>query len=392
VNDDRVGASLLPLLAAIAMVFLETGAALSAVPLFVRDSLGFGPGVIGMAAGGQFVAAVVSRIWAGNRSDFRGPKQAVIAGLATASVAGLFYLVSVLLAPAPLVAAAALLTGRALLGGAHSFIITGAQAWGFLVAGPEHTAKVIGLTGSALFISLAVGAPLGSALQARWGFAAIALFTLLSPLVTLAAIVPMKSVRATTPRSRVALRQLIRPVLAPASAMALAGFGYSAMLTFSVLLFVERGWRPAWLTFSLFAAALVVARVTFGELPDRWGGARTATAFLAVQAVGLALIALSPSAVFAFAGSFVAGVGYAYIYPALGRIAVHRSPPERAGRAMAAFSAVFETALGVSSPLLGFTAAGFGTGSVFLIAAATSLLALLISLRLGPVRSSERAR
>ena len=77
--------------------------------------------------------------------------------------------------------------------------------------------------------------------------------------------------------------------------MAFASLGYGTMIAFAVLHFTERGWQPAWLSFTLFALALIIARLFFGGLPDRMGGAKCAMVFVVVQSAGLALIWLAPT-------------------------------------------------------------------------------------------------
>ena len=85
---------------------------------------------------------------------------------------------------------AVLLLGRGLLGAAESFIITGAVSWGLALVDPRDTGKVIAWVGTAMFAAMALGAPAGGALYARYGFAAIALATTLAPLVTLLSVLP----------------------------------------------------------------------------------------------------------------------------------------------------------------------------------------------------------
>ena len=89
------------------------------------------------------------------------------------------------------------------------------------------------------------------------------------------------------------------------------------MIAFSSLLSVERGWTPVWLLFTAFAAALVAARLFFGHLPDKLGGARVALISAVIEAIGLALIWLAPSLSLAAAGALLTGFGYALVYPAL---------------------------------------------------------------------------
>src|SRR4051794_9005485 len=96
VADDRAGrlGALLPLMAAVFVVFLVTGAALPVLPLHVHQTLGLGTFAVGLVAGSQFAAALVSRIWAGGYSGSHGPKQAVLVGLLLAGASGVVYFAS----------------------------------------------------------------------------------------------------------------------------------------------------------------------------------------------------------------------------------------------------------------------------------------------------------
>jgi MFS family permease len=62
------------------------------LPLYVHQGLGLGTFLVGLVTGSQFAAAILSRVWAGRQSDTRGPKIAVIAGLAIAAASGGVYL------------------------------------------------------------------------------------------------------------------------------------------------------------------------------------------------------------------------------------------------------------------------------------------------------------
>ena len=80
----------------------------------------------------------------------------------------------------PSLSAAILLGGRALLGGAESFVITGAVSWGLALAGPANTGRVIAWVGMAMFAALAFGAPVGTTLYALGGFTAVAVATIVA--------------------------------------------------------------------------------------------------------------------------------------------------------------------------------------------------------------------
>ena len=151
------------------------------------------------------------------------------------------------------------------------------------------------------------------------------------------------------------------------------------MTAFSVLLFVERGWRPAWLSFTLFAVAFVLARLTLAHIADRFGGAKVALIFAVIESVGLALIGLAPWAWLGFVGAAATGFGYSLVFPGLGVEAVRRAPPNQQGLAVGVYTAFLDLALGVLIPVLGFIASKAGLGSIFVIGAALSACAVPIA-------------
>jgi MFS family permease len=163
------------------------------------QGLGLGTFVVGLVTGSQFAASLGSRVWSGHFADSRGAKRAVVAGLLAAAASGLLYLLSLAFVGAPATSVAVLLLGRGLLGAAESFIITGAVSWGLALVDPRDTGKVIAWIGTAMFAAMALGAPAGSALYARYGFAAIALATTLLPLATLLSVAPLSPVAPEAP-------------------------------------------------------------------------------------------------------------------------------------------------------------------------------------------------
>ena len=163
--------ALIPIMAVVLIAFLIIGLALPVLPLHVHQDLGFGAFIVGLVTGSQFGASLLSRVSAGHYADRRGPKRAVVIGLMTAIVAGLLYFLSLYFAGVPRLSVTILLFGRALLGRAESFIITGAISWGLVLVGEKNAGRVIAWIGMAMFAALALGAPLGTALYSAGGFA-----------------------------------------------------------------------------------------------------------------------------------------------------------------------------------------------------------------------------
>jgi MFS family permease len=360
--------ALVPIMGVVLVAFLVIGLALPVLPLHVHQGLGLSTFVVGLVTGSQFAASLISRLWSGHYADRRGAKPAVIVGLLAAVAGGLLYLLSLGFVGTSWLSATILLCGRALLGGAESFVITGAVIWGLALAGRANTGRVIAWVGMAMFAALAFGAPVGTTLYAMGGFAAVAIATILLPLSSILFVAPLTPV-VVQRGAQTGLMKVLGTVWLPGFGSALSTIGFGAMVAFSSLLSTERNWSPLWLIFSTFSIALVAARLFLGHTPDKLGGARVALACVFVEATGLALIWFASNSVLAAVGAALTGFGYSLVYPGLGVEAVKRAPPQSRGLAMGAYTVFLDVALGFGSPALGLLAGWTGLGSVFLASA-----------------------
>jgi MFS family permease len=366
---------LLPIMALLFVAYLVIGLAMPVLPLQVHQGLGLGTFSVGLVAGSQFGAALLSRMWAGHFSDRQGPRRAVVIGLLLAAAAGVFYLLSLRFVRQPEMSAMVLLIGRAFIGVGESFIITGSLSWGLALMGPQNTGTVMSWLGTALYAAFAVGAPVGSTLFAGHGFTAIGIATLLIPIGALALVALPQRVAAAAPQARPALRRVVAVVWAPGLGLALSGVGFGAITTFIVLLFAVRGWSPAWLPFTAMSIAFILGRAVFGHLPDKIGGARVALICILIEATGQALIWLAPTSALALIGVVLSGLGYSLVYPGLGVEAIRRAPPENRALAMGAYTACLDLSLGLTGPMLGLVASKAGIDGAFF----ASTLAVLCS-------------
>lgn len=377
-----VAVTLLPIMAAVLTGFLVIGIALPVLPLHVNRDLGFGTFVVGLVASAQFVAAVVTRIWSGAYADTHGGKRAVMLGLIAAAASGLLYLLTWAAEGSPTFSLAILLAGRALLGGAESFIITGGVSWGLAQVEAQHVGKVIAWVGTAMFAALALGGPLGAMLFASYGFVSIGLATTLLPLVVFVGLLRASAPHPRPRQAKASLGSTLGAVWLPGMGAALSSVGYGAILAFGSLLYSDHGWRPVWFAFTAFGVALIAARLVCGHLPDKLGGARVALLFVMVQAAGLLLMGLASNRFVASAGAALAGFGYSLVYPGFGVEAVRNSSPESRGLIMGIYTVFLDIAMAAGGPALGWIAGMEGLGAVFITSSALTLCAAAIALRL----------
>ena len=374
--------TLAPVMAVITAAYIALGLSIPVIPLYVHDDLGFGPLAVGVVTGTQFAAALLSRVWAGAYCDRHGGKTGIVTGLVLTAVSGALSLASVAAAGTPMLAVALLMAGRFLQGTAGSFIITGGMNWGLVLLEGPHGGKVIAWIGMAMFASLAIGAPFGTALYASGTFLATAVASIILPIVALAMVAAVRGVPP-VPRSAVGrFGDVAKAVVIPGLGSALSSVGYSSILAFGSLLFSEQGWQPVWVGFSAYAGALILARVLFGRLPDRFGGAQMASISLFVLSAGLALLGFAPDTQTAIAGAALTGIGYSLVYPGFGAEVVRAVPPERRGVAMGLFTACNDVAQGLTTPLLGYLAGRTSVSFVFVVSAGIALTALVPGLLL----------
>ncbi|WP_275405145.1 arabinose transporter [Ramlibacter humi] len=378
---------LLPLMLAVFAGFFPSGMALPVVPRYVHDTLGLGTFFVGLVMGSQYVSSILfGRRLAGSTVDGRGPKLAMRLGLLGISVVGGGYFASLAVVEQPAAAVTLLIAARLVTGVAEGFIITSALAWGIARLGAAHSGKVIGWVGMALFAAYGVGAPVGSWVHERFGFAGVAAAAVLVPVVPLA-LVTLMAGTAPSGLKRPPFLHVLGLIKLPGLALTLGSFGYASINAFIVLLFVGKGWGGAALAFSALGAGFIVARLLVGHWPDRHGGAIVGAGFAALQAVGQLLIWLAPGPVLACIGAALTGAGYALLFQGFGVEAVRRTPPESRGAAMGGYVVFQDISMGLSGPLGGWLALQAGVDSVYLAGAIASAgsVALALWMRRRPV-------
>jgi len=379
--DGGVVLKLLPLTLTVFIGFLTIGMQLPVLPLHLHDTLGMGALVVGLVIGAQFAAALLSRAWAGNFADMRGGKRAVLAGLVMAAASGLVYLLSLAFVAEAVLSTWLLVAGRVLLALGESLIVTGALGWGIGLVGARHAGKVMAWNGIAMYGAYALGAPVGVALNSGWGFSGIAVAAIFIPLLAMVIVSGVRPVAPTATR-RTPFYKVLGTVWLPGLGLALCSVGFGVLTAFIALLFATRDWGDASLAFSAFGLAFIGARIFFGHLPDKIGGARVALICVLIEAIGQLLIWGADSVTIAYLGAALTGFGYSLAFPGFGVEAVRRAPAQNRGLAMGAYVAFLDISLGVTSPLAGALASDRGIAAVYLGGAVVVALSFVVALRL----------
>ena len=179
---------------------------------------------------------------------------------------------------------------------------------------------------------------------------------------------------------------LPREAIRPGTALFLASLGFASLAGFIVLHLEELGVGHGATVFTVFASTVVVSRLAFAWLPDRYGSRPAAIGAALSQAAGLTLIAVTTGLPLALAGAVFLGAGFSLSFPALALAVVERVSEARRGAAMGAFTAFFDLGVGVGAPIAGAISAIAGYPAAFAGAAAAALVGAVVMLtdRSGP--------
>ncbi|PRW97962.1 MFS transporter [Pseudomonas fragi] len=369
--------------------YLNIGIPLAVLPGYVHNHLGYGTVIAGLVISVQYLATLLSRPYASRFIDTRGSKRAVMIGLAGCGLSGVFMLVSTWLTSMPAWSLASLLIGRLVLGSAESLVGSGSIGWGIGRVGAQNTAKVISWNGIASYGAIAIGAPLGVVMVGHLG-----MWSLGASIMALGALGVLlawpKLAAPIVSGVRLPFLHVLGRVLPHGTGLALGSIGFGTIATFITLYYATNHWENAALCLSLFGASFISARLLFGNLINRIGGFRVAIACLSVETLGLLLLWLAPNPELALAGAALSGFGFSLVFPALGVEAVNLVPASSRGAAVGAYSLFIDLSLGITGPLVGAVAAGFGFASIFLFAALAALTGLLLSVYL--YRQAQNAR
>ncbi|MDY7563893.1 MFS transporter [Pseudomonas sp. RTC3] len=361
--------------------YLNIGIPLAVLPGYVHSDLGFGAVAAGLVISVQYLATLLSRPYASRIIDNLGSKKAVLYGLAGCGFSGVFMLLSAWLQSMPILSLISLLIGRLVLGSAESLVGSGSIGWGIGRVGAQNTAKVISWNGIASYGALAIGAPMGVLLVQQLGLWSMGVSIILLAGIGFALAWP-KQAAPIVHGERMPFLHVLGRVLPHGTGLALGSIGFGTIATFITLYYASHSWPNAVLCLSLFGACFIGARLLFGNLINRLGGFRVAIACLSVESIGLLLLWLAPTPTLALAGAALTGFGFSLVFPALGVEAVNLVPASSRGAAVGAYSLFIDLSLGITGPVAGAIAAGFGFASIFLFAALAAMTGLLLSVYL----------
>ncbi|MGH1516926.1 MFS transporter [Chryseobacterium sp. JK1] len=369
-----------PIIISVFAVYLTIGIALGVLPTFVQGNLGFDSVMIGLVIGLQSLATLLTRAYSGKMTDIKGAKKSKMLGIILAVIAGLGYILAILLQADRFWALGFLLMARIIHGVGESFLVTGALTWGIGLVGPSSSGKVMTWNGIAMYAGIAIGAPLSIWLSKDYGILPAFVLMALLPLVSWLSTAKLPSIPVDKEHVRTPFYKVIGAISGQGLSLAFSSMAFGCIASFISLFFNEKNWGDASLAFMTFGVCYVLTRIFFASFPDKYGGFRIASISLIIEVIGQVLIWTSASKAMAIVGCGLTGVGFSLVFPALGVMAIQKVKPQMRGTALGAYVAFVDLSLGLAGPIAGLVAGWLDYQSVYLFGGISCILSLIILL------------
>jgi MFS family permease len=357
------------------------GSVAPVLPVFVADELSGGDTLVGVVVAVTPLCALIGGLFAGRQADERGRRLVAIGGLAVALAGAL------LLVPADgflLTVAARTIYGLG-VGATAAALIT----WAVDEVPFERRGRALSVYGMTVWVGLSLGPQLGQAVLNATDYHGVwlmvAALELAALLLVLAGHEPARA--AAQPPAGAGWRRLVpRGAVRPSILIAIAAYGEGVITALLVLHLVDQGvhagagFGGAASVFTIFAASVIVFRIVAAPVFDRVRSETIAMGGFALEASGLAILAIASSFGTAAIGAALMGAGFAVLFPSLAVVATAASGEENQGAALGAFGAAFGLGLFAGSLLGGAISSLVGTSAAHFSAAALTAAACVYML------------
>lgn len=354
--------------------YLPFALTISVLPGYVTGRLHGGPAEVGWVISSYALTSLLFRPVSGALMNRLGARVLTVGGavLTMLATVGCAWAGSITL----------LVLLRLLVGMGIGVMQTATGIWPVQLVAEDRQNWALGLGGTANYLALGLGAPLGTLVARLVGtgnaFVVAGLITLL--VVPIACYVP--EVRVPRKREQPGARRgrTLLGIALPSVALVFTALGFAAVTSFVVAKYDQIGVSGGAAVVTAYSLTVVVLRIASTWI--RWEVTRPTTlaALFMVEAAGIALIGMSNSLALGVIGGVLTGVGMWQIYPTLGVLVVRSVSEAQRPAALSIFGACFTVGVAVGSGSLGVVAQVFGYEVMFDVCAACVLVGLLVAI------------
>ncbi|MCI0677894.1 MAG: MFS transporter [Actinobacteria bacterium] len=220
----------------------------------------------------------------------------------------------------------------------------------------ERRTQGLAIYGLSGLLPIAIGGFLGDVVIAGFGYRS--LFIMSAVFATVAWFVfwalPVLPIRGPQPR-RGFWAAMVQPNLLPLwLATLLFSVGLESLFTFTRTFVEDRQVGTAGLFFATYGVCAAVTRILGGRLYDRIQHRPMVVGAIVLYGAGLGVMAVAPSTPFLVAAALTTGMAHGAAFPLLSSEVVNRARESERGSAMSIFTSIFDIALVLGAPVVGF--------------------------------------
>lgn len=325
-----------------------------------------------VAIGG--IASIGVRPWIGRVMDLHSRRLMIRVGSLVVATATLMYAFVDQLGPTLIIA-------RLLQGLGQAMTMT--AFWTYIAdrVPAERRTQGIALFGISGLAPIGIAPALGDLiLQGSWGYRGVFLTAMVFSLISFGFSLFLERSGVHTGAATTGFAAVLRsPSLRPIWLVTIfVSLGFTTAFVFVKTYVTTSGIGSVGPFFAAYAIAAVGWRLLLGWLPDRVGPVRMVAPGLGLYALGLAMLGFVPGTLGLIIGGVFTGLGHGISYPVILGLATVRTGDGDRGTATAIFTAMFDLALFVASPIIGASIRWFGYSATFEGVAATIVLGVVL--------------
>jgi MFS family permease len=338
------------------------------MPAYAHERLGANAITAGLAVTIGSLATMFSRPISGRFADQSGGRRVAMTGAILGLIGGIGHVVATDLP--------VLVLARLFLGAGEGALFTGSVGWILEHTEQSQRGKVAGHFGLAMWMGLASGPMLGTAILSISTYRGVWIA---------ASIIPMLAwvlVASTRPEDRTSsggtnIRRALFPRAAwvPGASGVFSSIGYGVIAAFLVPRFAALDFAGQNFALTAFGIAFMITRFLGSGYAARFGGRRVLLSAFLIESVGLAGLSLTHVEWLAFTSTAVAGAGLSLLIPSVTSLVTEAADPRERTAAVGAVTSAWDLGVAIGGPLGGFVAGASDAGP-FALGAVAALIAI----------------
>lgn len=348
--------------------FGAIGMTMQVMPAYAHERLGANAITAGLAVTIGSLATMISRPVSGRVADQSGGRRVAMAGAILALIGGIGHVAATNLP--------VLVVARLFLGAGEGALFTGSVGWILARTEQSRRGKVAGHFGLSMWMGLASGPLLGTALFAIGTYRVVWIAASITPLLS------WMLVASTRPEDRVSsagtnIRRALFPRAAwvPGASGVFASIGYGIIAAFLVPRFAALDFAGRNFALTVFGIAFMITRFLGSGYADRFGGRRVLLSAFVIESAGLAGLFLTHVEWRAFAATALTGAGLSLLIPSVTSLVTEAADPRERTAALGAVTSAWDLGVAVGGPLGGLVA-GVSNAGPFALGAVAALIAI----------------